>query len=147
MQELESSLRSVDLPAGRIKRNQDEALRRMAIRAQQHIDLYQTVAVEQERLRRRLEQFSNLMAQAHFEDAYAQSLAIVKNAVANGRKVPPAAVAAYEIGINWHNLSQFLEARRLCQDYWMRAMMQVELSHIPFPGSSPVKFPSEEQWH
>ena len=73
-------------------------------------------------------------------------MSIIKDAVSNGRRVPPAAIAAYEIGINSNNLSQFLEVRRLTQDYWMRAMMQVELSHIPFPDDSPIKFPSEEQW-
>ena len=59
---------------------------------------------------------------------------------------PPAAIAAYEIGINSSNLFQFREVQRIKQDYWMRAQMQVELSGIPFPDDSPVKFPSEEKW-
>ena len=86
------------------------------------------------------------MSQARFEDAYAQSLAIIKDAVSSGRRIPPAAIAAYEIGINSSNLFKFKEARRLTQDYWMRAMMQVELAAIPFPDESPVQFPSEEKW-
>ncbi len=142
---VEGALRDVDLKAGRIKQDQDEALSRLA-HAQTILDRDIARTVEEERTRRRFQQFSNLMAQARFEDAYAQSLAIIKDAVSSGRRVPPAAIAAYEIGINSNNLSQFKEVRRITEDYWMRAMMQVELAHIPFPDDSPIKFPSEEKW-
>jgi tetratricopeptide (TPR) repeat protein len=142
---VEGALRDVDLKAGRIKLEQDERLKVIAL-GQTRLDIDIARMVEEERTRRRFQQFSNLMAQARFEEAYAQSLAIIKDAVASGRRVPPAAIAAYEIGINSNNLSQFKEVRRLTEDYWMRAMMQVELAHIPFPDDSPIKFPSEEKW-
>src|SRR5262249_13942130 len=78
MQRLESGIRSVANQAGRIKLEQEEALKRLAV-AQAHVEIDQAQSIEEERTRRRLQQFSNLMSQARFEDAYAQSLAIIKD--------------------------------------------------------------------
>lgn len=145
MSRLQESLRAVDLNAGRIKRDQDERLRALAD-SQRTRDLLEARTIEEERMRRRFQQFANLMSQARFDEAYAQSLAIIRDAVSNGQTVPTAAIAAYYVGLTSHNLAQVREIKRLSEDYFLRAMLQVELSHIPFPDESPVVFPPESAW-
>jgi hypothetical protein len=142
---LETGLRNVEVQGARIKRDREEELRRLAD-AKRRLDVVAADVAEQERLRRRMLTFSNLMAQARFEDAYLQALAIQQDAIASGRGVPPAVTAGYDIGLNANNLSQVQEIRRLTEERFLLTMMQVERSHVPFPDEPPIQFPPLATW-
>src|SRR5207245_8443384 len=137
--------RNVEVQGRRIKRDQEEQLRLLAD-SKRRIDIEQSRVAEEERLRRRVQTFSNLMAQARYEDAYLQALAIQQDAISSGRGVPPARDAGYDIGLAANNLSQIQELKRLREERFLLTMMQVERSHIPFPDEPPVVFPPTATW-
>ena len=60
--------------------------------------------------------FSNLMAQARYEDAYLQSLALQQDAITTGRPVPVAATAGYDVALAANNLSAIQELERVRQE-------------------------------
>jgi tetratricopeptide (TPR) repeat protein len=142
---LETSLRSVDTQGVRIKRDREERLRLLAD-ARRRFDIENTRAAEEERTRRRMLQFSNLMAQARYEDAYLQALAIQQDAINTGRGVPVAATAGYAVALNANNLSQVQELKRVREERFLLTMMQVERSHVPFPDEPPIQFPPAATW-
>jgi hypothetical protein len=142
---LETAMRSVDMQGARIKRDRDEQTRLLAAAVRRH-DVEQTRVAEEERMRRRIQTFANLMAQARFEDAYLQALAIQQDAIQSGRIVPTAVTAAYDIGLNANNLSQIQELKRVREERFLLTMMQVERSHVPFPDEPPIQFPPLSTW-
>jgi tetratricopeptide (TPR) repeat protein len=142
---LESALREVDTQGARIKRDKEEQLRQLAD-ARRRFDLETGRVAEEERIRRRLLQFSNLMAQARYEDAYLQALAIQQDAITTGKGVPVAASAGYDIGLAANNLSQIQELHRVREERYLLTMMQVERSAVPFPDEPPIQFPPAATW-
>ena len=80
----------------------------------------------------------NLTAQ----QAYQQALAIKTDLVDEGRPVPPAVVAAYQVGLSGYHLRELRELKRQREERWLAVMLEVERSHIPFPDEPPVEFPS-----
>jgi tetratricopeptide (TPR) repeat protein len=142
---LEDRLRNVDIQGARIKQERDEQLQRLAD-ARRRFELQSTNAAEQERTRARMQAFSNLMAQARYEDAYLQALAIEQDAVTAGRPVPIAATAGYDAALVANNYSQIRELERTRQERFLLTMMQVERSHVPFPDEPPIQFPPAAVW-
>jgi hypothetical protein len=142
---LETALRNVDTQGVRIKSEREQQLKNLAD-ARRRFDLDQGRVAEEERTRRRMLQVGNLMAQARYEDAYLQALAIEQDAISSGRGVPPAATAAYQVALNANNLSQMQELRRVRQERFLLTLMQVERSAVPFPDEPPIQFPPAATW-
>jgi tetratricopeptide (TPR) repeat protein len=142
---VETALRNVETQGARIKRDREEQLKNVAD-ARRRLDVEQSKVAEEERLRRRVQTFVNLMNQARYEDAYLQALAIQQDAVSSGRGVPPAVTAGYDISLNANNFSQIQELRRLREERFLLTMMQVERSHVPFPDEPPIQFPPLATW-
>src|SRR5207245_2066799 len=107
---LSTALRDIDTQGKRVKSDREEQLRSMA-ESRRRLDLQTSLSADEERTRRRLQQFSNLMAQARYEDAEQQALAISQDAVNTGKPVPIAASAGYDIALAANNLSQLQELR------------------------------------
>src|SRR5207244_6067053 len=114
--------------------------------ARRGADVMQSQVAEDERLRARMRQFSNLMNQARYEDAYLQALAVEQDAINAGRPVPVAATAGYMVGLNANNLSQIQEVRRVREERFLLTMMQVERSAVPFPDEPPIQYPPAAVW-
>ncbi|TMQ29437.1 MAG: hypothetical protein E6K70_25685, partial [Planctomycetota bacterium] len=142
---LETALRSVDTAGVRIKSERARQLQ-AEIDARRRADVIQSQVAEDERLRARMRQFSNLMNQARYEDAYLQALAVEQDAINAGRPVPVAATAGYMVGLNANNLSQIQELRRVREERFLLTMMQVERSAVPFPDEPPIQYPPAAVW-
>jgi tetratricopeptide (TPR) repeat protein len=142
---LEMGLRDVATQGKVIKSNREEELRQLAD-SRRRTELETTQTFEQERTRRRMLQFANLMAQARYEDAYLQALAVQQDAINTGRPVPVAATAAYDVGLVANNLSQLQELKRVREERFLLTLMQVERSHVPFPDEPPIQFPPAAVW-
>jgi hypothetical protein len=142
---LEDTLRNIEVEGARIKQDRERAAQALAD-ARRRQDLDQARQVEEERTRARLQRFANLMNQARFEDAYQVALSVIQDAQNSGRPIPPAATAAYNIGLTMNNLSQLQELKRVREERWLLVLMQAERSHVPFPDEPPIQFPPAQIW-
>jgi hypothetical protein len=142
---LEAALRNVDIEGARIRLEQEEQLRLLA-NSRRLKDIALQRDVDEERTRARMQRFSNLIAQARYEDAYLLALAVQQDAINSGRGVPPAATAGYDVALNANNLTQIQELRRVREERFLLTMMQVERSHVPFPDEPPIQFPPAAVW-
>jgi tetratricopeptide (TPR) repeat protein len=145
LSQLESSLRTVETQGRAILLEREEQLRRQAD-AERRRGQVAAIEGEEERTKRRMQAFGNLMAQARFEDAYLQSLAVIQDAVNSGRRIPQAAVAGYDVGLWVNQLSQLRELKRTREERFLLTLMQVERSHVPFPDEPPIQFPPAAVW-
>jgi hypothetical protein len=143
--QLETGLRSVETQGVRIKRDRDEQQRLFAD-AQRRLDIERARTADEDRLQARFTTFANLMAQARYEDATLQMLGIREDAIREGKPIPPAVTAGYDIALAANNLSQIQELRRVREERFLLTMMQVERSHVPFPDEPPIQFPPAATW-
>lgn len=100
----------------------------------------------EERNRQRVKAFTQLMTQARYEDAYREALVMNQEAINEGRPVAVESQAVYQMGQAATNLREMRELRRIREDRFLLAMMQVEKSHIPYPDEPPVHFPPSKVW-
>jgi hypothetical protein len=142
---LEGMLRNVATQGMMIRREQDEAQRRLAD-ARRRFELEEARVADEERIRRRMQEFQALYLRGRYENAQAQALAIGQDAIASGMGVPQAAVAAYKVATTAHYVREWVEMRRQREEKWMETLMLVERSAIPFPDEPPIQYPPAAFW-
>ena len=91
---LESALRNVATQGALVKREQEEAQRRLAD-ARRRFDLDEARVADEERMRRRQLEFINLYNRARYEAAMAQAWAMQQDSIAAGQVPTQAAVDDY----------------------------------------------------
>jgi hypothetical protein len=138
---LSRSLQAVDREGRAIQRNLDEALALRAA-ADARLDIRRNEAIAQNRIRERMRVFHNLMDQARELEASEQAQAIRADLINEGRRVPTAVQAAYQIGQSAYHLRELRELVRIREDRWLKVLLEVERSAIPFPDEPPIEFPS-----
>jgi tetratricopeptide (TPR) repeat protein len=129
----------------RIIRERAEENERIA-RARARLMATENMQAREERIRERIKAFTNLMAQARFEDAYREALVMMQEAVNEAKPIPIEAQAVYQMGQAATNLREMRELTRIREDRFLLTMMQVEKSHIPYPDEPPVHFPPSKVW-
>jgi tetratricopeptide (TPR) repeat protein len=142
---LESTLRFVELEGARVQRDLANRLRLQAVAEERAQRVNQQTSFE-EATQVRMLRFVEMMRTARFEDARAQSQAIRQDAIDRGEPVPPAVTAAWDTSLFALHLREMQRLRYLREDRYLATMMQVELSHIPFPDEPPIKFPDTAKW-
>jgi tetratricopeptide (TPR) repeat protein len=142
---MENSLRGVEIEGAQIRRQQAESLRLQAV-AQERLQQAAARVALQEQTQARMRVFHSLMDQARFEEAYKQALAISQDAINQGRPIPVAVTAAYDMGLRATNLAEVQELRRVREERFLLTLLQVEKSHVPFPDEPPVAFPPAATW-
>jgi hypothetical protein len=142
---LENALRTVRTEGIRIKENQAERLKQLAL-AQERIQLENARNAAEERTQARMRVFHTLMNQGRYEESYRQALAITQDALSQGAPVPVAVTAAYTIGLTAQNLKEVQELKRIREERFLLTMMQVEKSHVPFPDEPPIQYPPAATW-
>jgi tetratricopeptide (TPR) repeat protein len=145
VQDLEATMRDVQLRGAEVKRQLAGQRERVAQARQRLTETDRNAAME-EATRARINAFEELMTQARFELAQQEAQVLVQERVSRGQPVPVAAYAAYRIGQSASNLREFEELRRIRQDRYLLTMMQVEKSFIPYPDEPPVHFPPAAVW-
>ena len=143
--DLEAVMREIFLKGAEIKR-QAATEREAVARTRQRLNEFDRAADEEARTKNRLDQFRQLMKQARFELAYQEAQLMIQERVAQGKSIPPTAIASYIIGQQATQLREWNELQRLRQDRYLLAMMQTEKSHIPYPDEPPVHFPPAAVW-
>jgi hypothetical protein len=138
-QRLQAGLRSVETQGARIKLDLEARLALATQAANVRIQLDAEIA-GQERIRRRMVQFKNLMDVAREEDAANVAQQLRQDLINQGQQVPTAVQAGYIIGLAAHNFREIDELRRIRNERFLLTMMQVERSHVPFPDEPPVQF-------
>jgi tetratricopeptide (TPR) repeat protein len=142
---IERALASVDRRGVVVLRDQQQALEDAA-RVAARVGVEQLERNSEDRIRERMRVIHNLFDQARDQEAYRQAQAIRQDLIAQGRAVPPAVTAAYQIGQTRYHLREELELKRLRQDRFLATMLQVEKSAVPFPDEPPVAFPPAAEW-
>ena len=87
-------------------------------------------------------EFHNLMNKARQELAFQVAQDTRADLIANGRQVPPAVTASYQLGLRSYNLREINEIRRVTDERWLAVCLSVDRSHIPFSDEVSVEFPS-----
>lgn len=142
---LENAARNVAHDGARVKRDQEERLRLLALAESRSAELTAKLT-EEDRTRERMRVYRNLMNQARYEDAFNQGLAMLQDAIDQGQPVPVAVTAAKDIGLAAHNLREVQGLKRVREERYLLTMMQVERSHVPFPDEPPIQFPPAAAW-
>ncbi|GIW80937.1 MAG: hypothetical protein KatS3mg105_2744 [Gemmatales bacterium] len=142
---LERAERDIGVQGRRIRQAEEQRLVRIA-RAQAEIAVFNEREAENERTRARMRNYDDLMNQARYYDAFEAGLAIVRDAVSQGKPVPIAADAAADMGLLTYHLSEVEQLRDERQERYLATMLQVERSHVPFPDEPPVQFPPAAAW-
>jgi len=142
---LEDALRNVDTQGVRIKRDLDERLR-LEADARARIARITEEARTEESIQRRIQAFNQLMNTGRVEEAHREALVLEADTIARGGSVKPVMVAAHDMGINAIHIKEQTEIRRASEENYLRAMLQVDKSHIPFPDEPPVGFPPASIW-
>lgn len=142
---LESAIRNVEIRGAVIKRDKDEAARALAD-YRSRMERMDLVAHEEERTRRRMQVFANLMREARYVAAAEQALAVARDAVDTGHTVPPAATAGYQMASLAYNQKEFEELRRIKEERYLLTMLEVERSSVPFSDEPPIHYPPANQW-
>jgi tetratricopeptide (TPR) repeat protein len=143
--ELEGTLRDMTGRAAQVRRQLDEQLAARA-RLEQTRAAAAVAASLEERTRERIRAFSALMAQARYDEAYREALAMTQDSIAAGTPVPVQATAAYTISLNAANLREYRELKRLKEERYLQTMLQVDKSSVPYPDEPPVHFPPATVW-
>ncbi len=115
-------------------------------RARQRLMVADQGVAREERIRERIRNFTTLMNQARYEDAYREALVMENEHVNEGRPVPIETLAVERIGQAGSNYRDFRELVRLREDRFLLTMMEVEKSHMPYPDEPAVHFPPAKVW-
>ena len=142
---LEDALRNVDTQGVRIKRDLDERLR-LEADARARIARITEEARTEESIQRRIQAFNQLMNTGRVEEAHREALVLEADTIARGGSIKSVMVAAHDMGINAIHIKEQAEIRRASEENYLRAMLQVDKSHIPFPDEPPVGFPPASIW-
>jgi tetratricopeptide (TPR) repeat protein len=142
---IERALASVDRRGVVVLRDQQQALEDAA-RVAARVGVEQLEHNSEDRIRERMRVIHNLFDQARDLEAYKQAQAIRQDLIAQGRPVPTAVTAAYQVSQARYHLREELELRRLRQDRFLATMLQVEKSAMPFPDEPPVAYPPAAEW-
>ena len=140
--QLERTLQGIDRQGSFVKREQANQLALKA-RADALTSAQALEQLQQDRIRERLRVFHNLMNQARQDLAYQQAEAIRADLVVQGRPIPQAVTAAYQIGLVSYHVREIQDLKRLREERFLATMLQVEKSHMPFPDEPGITFPSD----
>lgn len=143
--QLEDSLRTVDVQGVRIKRDLDERMR-MEADARARIARVTENERNEEQLQRRQQAFNNLMNTGRLEEAHREALVMQADQIRRGSPITSTMVASHDMGINSVHLAEQQEVRRKTEENYLATMLQVDKSHIPFPDEPAVGFPPAAVW-
>lgn len=145
LNKIELLLTDVGTRGDAIVRARAEENERIA-RARQRLMVSDQVVAREERIRERIKNFTTLMNQARYEDAYREALVMENEHVNEGRQIPIETQAVARIGQAASNYRDFRELVRLREDRYLLTMMEVEKSHMPYPDEPAVHFPPAKVW-
>ncbi|HEX4621896.1 MAG TPA: hypothetical protein VH208_10055, partial [Myxococcaceae bacterium] len=147
---LESNLRDTAIQGAALKLRRAEEERRAVTReqifaaeARAHADAQLTEA--------RFIVFRNLMTEARVDTLTAQKVLqglreMAIDAIRKGEPVPPAVTAGYRQTETAYTLNVMQELRRRREYGWLKAMLEIEKSHIPIPDEPSIIFPRRDLW-
>ncbi len=143
--DLENAMTAIAVQGAEIKRR--NAAEQMAVtRARSQINAFERVEARELQTKIRIDRFHELMNVAKYELAYQEAQVMAQERVNAGLPVPPEVLATYRIGQSAANLRELNELKRLREDRYLMAMLQVDKSFVPYPDEPPVHFPPAAVW-
>jgi hypothetical protein len=145
LERLEGTLRYVETEGTRILRDQAQRLNLVAV-AEARIQGERARMAAENQLQQRIQRFVEMMRVARFEDGFDLAMDTRKDLIDRGLDVPPALTAAVRYSLTATHLRESQRLRYLREERFLATMLQVELSHVPFPDEPPIVFPPAAKW-